>query len=532
MTRTYPIIEDNMSAIWHYVPVCIRFISEGDMHALTGVNLVLRNEDGQILYESTISISHIPPHSLKDYQLYVTSSSLCEGDDVNWHACIPSFDIPLMESRDDYLYKYLNFFKENGFKIIPNDTVPRNTLMDLNILGIEVKAGSLGKLIRPEAYKVIEFANTEVSDPITIRSCPFSFTNPLLFSNFQSVGGVNLKITKDNEILGYLSDIKYMENMAGGVVTKSDMTGSIGLVLGNLRKYNGDGDLIFILSWEIIWKLIMKRFPNLSMRPSMKSSSGIDRIRSVLPVVVSENNSLFWGSCVYYNQTTLVTNNHVIKQYIDNIDRPMLVDCKIFLTRDQTIKLTNEDVVITPYEQLDLSFIKLSFANQKRLKDIDNIAPVEYDYFYLAGELVSTIGFGLYFNNLYVEPLESTGNISVKYSLPLYKGDNTTLPCIIVTSASCWNGSSGGGLFKQSTNELVGLVCSNAQVILPALGEEEGEKTTEKLSKTVLCIPIEVINSCYEKLHSTDKLELNDRIGHTWNLIPYHNDIIVSKPKL
>lgn len=528
MIRTYPIIEDNMTAIWYYVPVCIRFISEGDINALTGVNLVLRNADGQILYESTISLSHIPPHSLKDYQLYVTSSSLCEGDDVNWHTCIPSFDIPLMERRVDNLYKYLNFFKENGFKIIPNDTVPRNTLMDLNILGLELKTGSLSKLIGPEAYKVIEFANAEASDSITIRSCPFSFTNPLLFSDFLSVGGVNLKTTKDNETLGYLSDIKYLENMAGGIVTKSDMTGSIGLVLGNLRKYNGDGDLIFILSWEIIWKLIMKRFPNLSMRPSMKSSNGVDRICSVLPVVVSKNNSLFWGSCVYYNHTTLVTNNHVIKQYID---RPVLVDCKIFLTRDQTIKLTNEDVVITPYEQLDLSFIKLSFANQKRLMDIDNIAPIEYDYFYLTGEPVSTIGFGLYFNNLYVEPLESTGNISAKHSLPLYKGDNATLPCIIVTSASCWNGSSGGGLFKQSSNQLVGLICSNAQVILPALGEEEDENT-EKLSKTVLCIPIEVINSCYENLHTTDKSELNDRIGHTWNLIPYHNDIIVSKPKL
>ena len=528
MVGTYSIIEDNMSDIWYYVPVCIRFISDGDIHALTGVNLVLRNEDGQILYESTISLSHIPPHSLKDYQLYVTSGTLCEGDDVNWHTCLPSFDIPLMKTRDDNLYKYLKFFKENGFKIIPNDIIPRNTLMDLNILGIELKNGSLSKLIAPKAYKVIEFANAEASDPITIRSCPFNFTNPLLFSDFQSVGGVNLKITKENETLGYLSDIKYLENMSGGIVTKSDMTGSIGLVLGNLRKYNGDGDLIFILSWEIIWKLMLKRFPNLSMRPSMKSSRGIDRIRSVLPVVVSENNSLFWGSCVYYNQTTLITNNHVIKQYID---RPVLVDCKIFLTKDQTIKLTSEDVVITPYEQLDLSFIKLSFANQKRIKEIGNIAPVEYDYFYLTGEPVSTIGFGLYFNNLYVEPLESTGNISTKYSLPLYKGDDTTLPCIIVTSASCWNGSSGGGLFKQSTNELVGLVCSNAQVILPAF-DEEGENKTEKLSKTVLCIPIEVINSCYENLHFADKLELNDRIGHTWNLIPYHNDIIVSKPKL
>lgn len=60
MIRTYPIIEDNMTAIWYYVPVCIRFISEGDINALTGVNLVLRNADGQILYESTISLSHIP----------------------------------------------------------------------------------------------------------------------------------------------------------------------------------------------------------------------------------------------------------------------------------------------------------------------------------------------------------------------------------------------------------------------------------------------------------------------------------------
>lgn len=518
-----------MTSQWYYVPVCIKFISEGDINALSGVNLVLKNEDGQILFESTISLSHIPPHNLKDYQLYVTSSSLSEGDDVNWHPCIPSFDIPMMERREDNLYKYLNFFKENGFKIIPNDTISRNTLMSLNILGIEPKSGSLSKIIGSDLYEVIDFANAEAPDSITIRSYPFSFTNPLLFSDFKSTGGVNLTITKEDEILGYLSDIKYLENMAGGIVTISETTGSIGLVLGNLRKYNGDGDLVFILSWEMIWKLIAKRIPNLNARPSMKLSSRMNRVRSILPVVVTEDSSLFWGSCIYYNESTLVTNNHVIKQYID---RPMLVDCKIFLSKEQTINLTNKDELFTPYDQLDLSFIKLSHENQEKLKKIDSLTPIECDYFYLTGEPVTTIGFGLYFNNLYVEPLQSNGNISAKYSLPLYNGNTSTLPCIIVTSASCWNGSSGGGLFKQSTNQLVGLICSNAQVVIPDFGDNKKENTTEKLSKIVLCIPIEVINDCYKNLHNTEKLELNDRIGQTWNLIPYHNDIIVSKPKL
>lgn len=518
-----------MTSEWYYVPVCIRFISEGDIHALSGVNLVLKDEDNQVLFESTISLCHIPPHNLKDYELYITSSSLSEGDDVNWHPCIPSFHVPLMERRDENLFKYLNFFKENGFKIIPNDTVSWSTLMSLNVLGIELKSNSLSKIIGPDVYEVIEFTHAESPDPITIRSYPFNFTNPLLFSDFKSTGGVNLKIKKDNEVLGYLSDIKYLENMAGGIVNNSDSTGSIGLVLGNLRKYNGDGDLVFILSWQIIWKLIMKRFPNLNVRPIMKSSSGIDNVRSILPVVVTENNSLFWGSCIYYNESTLVTNNHVIKQYID---RPTLVGCKVFLSREQTIDLTNRDAIFTPYDQLDLSFIKLSQENQEMLKKIAGITPVEYEYFYLTGERVTTIGFGLYFNNLYVEPLQSNGTISAKYSLPLYNGDNSELPCIIVTSASCWNGSSGGGLFKQSTNQLIGLICSNAQVVIPDFGGDESEKSTEKLSKIVLCIPIEVINDCYKNLYSSEKLELNDRIGHTWNLIPYHNDIIISKPKL
>lgn len=518
-----------MTSQWYYIPVSIRLVSDNEVYALSGVNLVLRGSNGTVLYETTISVSHIPRISWNDFEIYVTTSCLSVGDNLHWHTALPSFHVPLVERKDEELYKYLNFFKENGFKLVPNDTVSGNTLMSLNLIGIRLISSTLSKIVKRDMYNLVEYTDSEATTPITIKSCPFSFTNPLLFGDFQSSGSVNLRIRKNDETLGYLSDVPYLENMVGGIVHISKTPKSLGLVMGNLRKLNGDGDLIFILSWEVIWRLLSKKFPNFPMRLTFGSSKSIRNPSSVLPVVVSEKARLFWGSCIYYNHSTLVTNNHVISAYID---RPGSVSCKIFLTKDRTITLTNKDIVITPHEQLDLSFIKLSPTNQELLHSMENIIPIEYDYFYKAGDQVTTVGYGLYFNNLQVEPLESVGHISAKYSLPLYKDDHGLMPCIIVTSASCWNGSSGGGLFKKSMNKLVGLICSNAQVISPAFDDEKNEKETEKLSKMVLCIPIEVINRCYHDLNNPRKLELDDRIGHTWTLIPYHNDVVVSKPKL
>lgn len=515
---------------WSYIPVSIRLISEKeDVHALSGVHIIAEDEYDEILHESIVTINHIPKVDIDGkYEVYLTAGCFNEGVDVSWYPCRWEFHVPVVERTGDALFRYLNFFKENGFKLVPNDTVTGNTVMDLSVSGLGLKTGRLSRLVDRELYRSVEFSQAETTDPIAVHSFPFNFTNPLLFSDFQSTGTVNLKIEKESEILGYLSDIKYMDNMAGGIVNLPNTTRSIGILIGNLRKFNGDGDLLFILPWSTIWSRILTKFPNWLTPSKTPIRKPAGRPNSILPVVVSEKKELIWGSCILFNDNTIITNHHVIKQYID---RPTTVACTIFLSKTKTLKLSEKDTIITPHSKLDLSFIKLSIENCRILNTVDNILPVEYEVNYHMGDSVSAIGYGLYFNNLVLEPLESTGSISTIYSLPLYKDSYKDVRSMVVTSSSCWNGSSGGGLFKRSSNKLIGIICSNAQIILPTFDDVSNSNTTEKLSKLSLCIPIEVILHCYENLLNTEP-ELNDKIGDMWNLVPYHNDLIIEKPKL
>ena len=61
--------------------------------------------------------------------------------------------------------------------------------------------------------------------------------------------------TKDTTIVKnfhyyWLSDLKYLDDIHGGIVMTKPNEKIIGLVFGNLRKLNGDGDLTIIVPIE------------------------------------------------------------------------------------------------------------------------------------------------------------------------------------------------------------------------------------------------------------------------------------------
>jgi hypothetical protein len=297
--------------------------------------------------------------------------------------------------------------------------------------------------------------------------------------------------------------------------------------MGQFSKLNGDGDLTIILSWDTIWHFLLGK----TMKYVL-SSGGISAEQAIVPhnnrcqsvtcefpvyaILLSNSKQKKWGSCIYYKPGVFVTNNHVINDLTQ-------LKGEIYLSNSVTIPITMEKIYI-PFSELDLAFIYID-----NTYDLSCLTPVKTTANYDIGDSVSSIGYGLFFNENWLKPIESKGTINCRFELPLQNSGRPT-NSIIITSSSCWNGSSGGGLFN-SQNELIGLICCNAQVKVPSF-DDEGKFITntekvEKLSEFSLVLPIEVIDYCFTRPKS-----INPDVTSIWQLNSFHNDVIVESSKL
>lgn len=515
---------------WRYIPICIRLISKNDTHSYSGINLILQDNQGNVVVDYSLTINHIPVTQLKNnFTIYVTLSQLIDQVNVNWLTAEYSYDIPIVSKAGDVLYDFLHYFELHGFKLLPNDLIQNNNLNSINLLGLRLK-NPLYSVVGLKNYNQIEFNHHGSKlEEINLESFPFNFTNPLLFSSFQSSGHLNYVINDKLSSVAYLSDIKYLENMVGSVVFKSNLSQSFGLLMGNLKKLNGDGDLLLILSWSRILSLIVHKFRNKLLLSSinLNKTLAVETVsnQSVLPITISNDSSGYWGSCIYYNSSTLITNTHVVQPLIDDPKRHSAI---IHLPLNNLIKLSADDVLKTPFQNLDLTFITLSTRNMNRVRKL--IKPISFPSKHSQiGDKVNTIGYGLFFNPRSVTPIQSSGTLLTQYSLP-YFPESDPKPVISITSSSCWNGSSGGGLFN-SNDELIGIICSNATVRLPDFKEDgqiiNGE--LEKLLKFCLALPTELIKEAYKFIDNEIPENLNDKIDTIWNLQSYHNDVMVNE---
>lgn len=512
----------NYSMQWHYTPISIRIVPRDDTppHCLSGINAVLVDNQ-RVVADICLTICHLPIDELEHQKVYVSAQHLIQNDRVPWHSAYSVTTIPVF-SDDDPLFEYIKYALKQGFNFIPLDTLVGNSLKgSLNLMQFNCRTlYSSASLL---SYRELKFQWGSEMLPISVRSSPFNVTNPVLFSSFVSAGHINSVLRNGKTAFGYLSDIKYLENMCGAVVNGD--SGSIGMLLGNLRKLNGDGDLMVIAPWERLLEKLMSHLKNEERTLMDLVTPDLNEAQShlVFPLVLSQNGKYFsWGSCLLLTSHTLVTNYHVLKPFYEKVGK-----CNVIMGLEN-ITLSLDDRVIVPYPELDLAFVELSLLNQM---NVSHFQPVK-----LGNEEaevqdeVYTAGYGLILNETSLKPLVSRGHISSKTSLPCFENGPKS-PCMLINSSLCWNGSSGGGLFNNQ-GRLVGLICSNAQVFVPVVTGERSSKT-EKVPLFCLCIPIELILECY-KLKVLNDLEskLKEEVGRTWRLESNHTDVYEREAKL
>lgn len=503
--------------MWSWSPICIRLISNNDIHAVSGAEMCYEHQGS--VNRIWLAMSPVLVSNLDNYELYVASDETIGDKSVRWIPAKYSLHHDLNENKQ--FSDFLAQFKSHGFSLFPHNSLSLKNEVSLIALRPQSPTHWL-KNRKPLHFGVAE------EPEVTITSYPFSFTNPILFSNFVSHGYINYTLKHENTPVAYLSDSKYLENMAGGVVqtvkSRSDKPTSIGLVVGNLRKRNGDGDLTLICGWSLISPFLNSIFDtSISLSKSQVNGHKLSFSQvPVFPLVVGNSQVRSWGTCTLIN-SVLVTNFHVLKPFLDKSDPKAY--CTIYISQTEKFTLLSQDHVISPYPQIDLSFIMLSSEGLAKFKNMPQFVASNYK----VDQSVYSVGYGLFFSQKQTSPLVAKGHISAISQLP-FSINEDPIDSMIVTSAPCWNGSSGGALVN-SNGQLLGIICCNAQVKVPDVAGTT-QARTEKVSTFCMCIPIQLVLRCLEVSSNSTKPVLNHDITNLWTLTTTHTDIIESTPKL
>lgn len=505
---------------WKYLPVAIRIKSRHDLIQTTYSGILLLNLINDAVNESrVVFIYH--GSDLSSKLVYVSTPQLLYKESLTWNQAVITKEENVFESHNDELFNGIKYSVANGFNFFPLDTYMGNSLLtSLKIVQLSVKFFSNEKL---SLFQPFYTKSPVYSESIVVRSCPFSDSNPAIFADFKSHGTISQVIGAGGDSKGYMSDLKFLDNMTGGVATSSDGA-VVGLVLGNLRKLNGDGDLTVILPWKVIAANLS------SMGSTLNISHGLtlSNPSCLFPIFLDQNKErISWGSCVLINKTTLVTNLHVVDPFLQNED----IRCRVSIEKDNYIDINRSDVNV-PFRKLDLAFINLKEEQQNLIRHL----PAKLGTSLPEGEVYS-VGYGLFYNDQLQLPLISRGRVSaLKVTRALRTG--SVIPTMTISSSSCWNGSSGGGLFN-SDEELVGIICSNAQVFVPSAegnsrkGRAVGNaKQTEKVPLFCLSIPIELVMACYDLSQIKTKEYLSKAAIDLWNLEHNVKDIYNRSLKL
>lgn len=348
----------------------------------------------------------------------------------------------------------------------------------------------------------IRGSEVDIPTRVSISCCPFSLTNVAMFINYNHHGTLNYKLRDGN---GFLSDCRYFDDMIGGLVRlDNDKSKSIGLVAGFLKKSNGDGSLLSVVSWTTIISLL--NIPDFCFSPlksyktlSTGSQNIVDSVVRIL--IETVDGEQYWGSGVVISRKYIVTNNHVIKY--DEL-RSLQIDTPTGVR----LSLQDVDVVQSPIVGYDLCFLKLR-------SDFSGLVPANICKTYKSqmeslqvGTKVKSVGHGLFFSQAdktKLVPLHSEGNINALIPLEIEKGRQEL--AMILASAACWNGSSGGGIFN-TKNELIGVMTSNGKL-------SDGEI----IPNFTLIIPITIIEKCLFMIkNKLNRVDVEQKIKDLWLL--------------
>ncbi|GME88442.1 unnamed protein product [[Candida] boidinii] len=493
-----------MDIQWEYLPISLRIINSSTKNKLfgfSGVYLVSKIHK----LEYIITLTNLS-NEFKDYKFiesYLTCKDLIntsnKDETINWFKCkITSFIE--VKNNENPLINFLNkeglnsnfeFTSTNNSSNNTNNTDTNN--LTTSILILKPINPILTKLISINAnFKKFNFVNKYNSHnndaaitgklpiPIELESCPFGLSTVTIFSGFKMFGFINYKDSNDEL---YLSDTKYLDNMIGGLanlnkydhhhqyhrqqnqhllnnhphVSNPETTDSLGLIYGCLKKSNGQGELMVILSWkfilnrlnpilssEISHKLntnhldiqsINAQYNNNNNIPtSLIANKAISYIEnnsnnnlsdinthhhtsdSIVGISVTNKNGLkFWGSGVILSNNMILTNKHVIFEKIESNEVPEKIEIWLNNGENKLILLNNEiklnGNIFLPfnnYKIFDLCFIKISFKNLidfkiknsvnlfKQLEEQNNNNNNNLNF--EVGDLTKSLGFGLFFN--------------------------------------------------------------------------------------------------------------------------------------
>lgn len=363
-----------------------------------------------------------------------------------------------------------------------------------------------------------EFNDINIPSKIAIQCCPFSLTNVAIFANYKLFGSINYCI---NNGVGYLSDIRYLDNTIGGIVNLDNgkdqiAVNSIGLVGGNLSKVNGDGELLLIISWKKIFELLPQNNELLAKNQFLLTNDqgeSEDPINSCVRISVSTSEGQFWGSGIILLENTIITNLHVLKLN-------KILNVEVLFPNNPNLRLDISDFEFkeSPLIGFDLCFMvlkkELNIKLSNTVKFLNNFYnPLK------TGQKIKSIGYGLIYTKHInqLKPFHSEGFINSVVSMNLDKSSNSKEISLLLVSASCWNGSSGGGLFNES-NELIGIMTSNGKL-----------STGEILPNFTLAIPINIIEKSLFMLNNNlDSINLNNEVQDLWSLKNTHGNVIFS----
>lgn len=338
---------------------------------------------------------------------------------------------------------------------------------------------------------------------IRIRSSPFVAVNPALFMSYASEGTISFT-ARDRSAM--LCDIKYLEGMNGAIAFDHLDGNSLGIVIGSLKKSNGEGEFTLIAPWAEIVRSMEKTIANVRHLRSITPSKSMGELAISLPsefsgvvalLVSKPGNSTIWGSGVLIDPETVVTNSHVVENHIA---------ITAWFQKNEKIEATVQSI---PIKNVDVAFLKLKHATKYNPVKLSQRVPEPHDR-------VESVGYGMIYPHSMTElqPLVSLGVISrvVKMSL---SSRSPSMPVLMITSAGCWNGSSGGALFDSNTTELLGIMTSNGRM----------DDTGEIIPTMSFILPVQMIKYAWEIAKSdrnSPQAILDSRIINLWRLQETH----------
>lgn len=356
------------------------------------------------------------------------------------------------------------------------------------------------KRVESELRKFKSSGDIDPRGAIRIRSSPFVSVNPAMFIGYASEGTISFT-ARDRSTM--LCDIRYLEGMHGGLATdKNDY--SLGIVVGSLKKTNGEGEFTVIAPWTEIVKAVDRTVVTADVRHirSIKPSNSMavvpeqdylpSKFHGVVALTVSRpGKSIIWGSGVLIDSETIITNAHVVEPHLS-------ITAWFTKAEKRTAQL-----ISIPFKDIDLAFLKLQTPASKEFSP----AKFTSNPTIKLHDPVLSIGYGMiYPHSMHeIQPIQSTGIISKVVRM-------NSSPVLLITSAGCWNGSSGGALFDASMS-LIGIMTSNGRM----------DDTGEIIPTMSFILPIQIISKARALLKSKSQSTLDPKISKLWKLQPTHD---------